>query len=109
MSSRTLVSGDIVYLSFYLKEEDPLTGSISCYDITSAQTINFRLRKYGELTNTIESTCEVVIGTLGFCRVKVTVPIVSYPTAYEGEIEVIEPGQITTWKNINYIITPQLG
>jgi len=106
---RTLVSGDIVYLSFYLKEKDPLSGSISYYDITDAQTINLRLRKYGETVNAIETTCEVITGTLGYCRAKVTVPVVSSPTTYEGEVEVIEAGQITTWKNVNYIITPQLG
>jgi len=106
---RTLVAGDIVYLAYYLKEKDLITGSISYFDITNADTITLRIREYGLSSNTIETTCQIVTGTLGYCRAKVTVPIVSTPTYYQGEVEVVSSGQITTWKNLNYLVTPQLG
>ena len=106
MTKYTLTQSDILYLSFYLKDEDPISGSITAYDLSEAKTINFYMRKYGATTNTIATTCEIVTATLGICRAKVTVPVEG---EYYGEVEVIEADQRVTFGPIYFKVREELG
>jgi len=102
----TLVSGDVQYLSFYLKEKDPTTGSISAYDLSSASTITFRMRRYGTTINTIEENMSIVDASSGYCRILVTVPTSG---RYFSEVEVQESLQNITWTGPLYIVVEELG
>jgi hypothetical protein len=107
MNQFTLIAGDIQYLSFYLKEEDNMSGSITYADITLASSIVLRLRKYGESTNTVMGTCEILDGTLGKCRMLVTIPTITGD--YQSEVEVFIGGERLTWKGNTYYIHNELG
>jgi len=107
MIERTLVAGDIQYLEFILKDVDLVTGSVSVHNLSYADTITFRLRKYGETINTIEANCEVVSASEGKCRVLVTIP--TEIGSYHGEVEVVEGQNVITWKGLYYRIVRQLG
>jgi len=102
----TLVANDVLYLSFYLQEKDNLTGSITYYDLSTANSIVFRMRKYGSSTNAISEPMEIVTATLGYCRVKVTVPTAG---TYYSEIEVFETSQNITWTGPIYYVKRPLG
>jgi len=109
MSQYTLISGDIQYISFYLKEEDPTSGSITAYDLTTQNSIWFRMRSYGDITNTLSlamSTVSTPNATLGYCRVLATIP--SRGT-YSSEVEVFESTEHITWEGPVYIIKEALG
>jgi hypothetical protein len=109
MDQYTLVSGDVYYLSFYLKERDPTTGSVTPYDLSTANSIWFRMREYGQSTNTISvqmSTVSSPSCTLGFCRVLATIPSAG---KYYSEVEVYEGTENKTWKGPVYIIKEALG
>ena len=102
----TLTANDIEYLYFYLKEKDPTTGSISYYNLKGANSVVFRMRRYGSSSNTIETTVEVVTGTLGYCRCLVTVP----PSGtFSSEIEVFNDPLKLTWEGPTYVIREELG
>jgi hypothetical protein len=109
MDQYTLVAGDVQYLSFYLKEKDPTTGSITAYDLSSASSIWFRMREYNTTINTLSlqmSTVSSPSCTLGFCRVLATIPSEGN---YSSEIEVYESTQRITWKGPTYQIIEELG
>jgi hypothetical protein len=102
----TLVENDVQYLAFYLKEKDPISGSISPYNLSNASSIVFRMRKYGETANAIETMCEIVDAAKGYCRALVTIPPAG---TYCSEVEVFESSQRITWIGPIYIVKPQLG
>jgi hypothetical protein len=102
----TLVENDIQYLAFYLKVKDPVSGSITPYDLSDVSAIVFRMRKYGETANAIETTCEIVDASKGYCRALVTIPPAG---TYYSEVEVFELMQHITWIGPTYIVKPQLG
>ena len=106
MSAISVTEGDVLYLSFYLKDKDPVTGSITYHDISGASSIVFRMRKYYSSSNTIETTMEVVTGTLGYCRVLVTIPTEG---TFSSEVEVFEAGQNITWEGPVYVVRGELG
>jgi len=106
MTKYTLTESDILYLTFYLKDKDGITGSITPHDLSNAQTINFYMRKQGASTNTISNTCEIVTDSLGICRVKVTVPVNG---DYVGEVEIIEAGQRITFGPVYFVVREELG
>jgi hypothetical protein len=64
------------------------------------------MRKYGETANAIETTCEIVDASKGYCRVLVTIPPAGY---YYSEVEVFESAQHVTWIAPTYIVKSQLG
>jgi hypothetical protein len=107
----TLVAGDVHYLSFYLKDKDVTTNSITYTNLSDTSSIVLRMRKYGASTNCIEVNCYTVTtpsNTLGFCRALVTIPAES--GEYYSEIEVFYgDGQHATWKGNTYYIQPALG
>jgi len=106
MNAIDVFEGDVLYLTFYLKEKDLTTGSITYYDISGANSIVFRMRKYGETVNTISSTMEIVTGSLGHCRVLTTIPSSG---TYSSEIEVYEGSQHITWQGPVYNVLEALG
>ena len=106
MTKYTLTEYDVVYLTFYLKEKDPITGAISPYDLSYAHTINFYMREMNSSTNIISSTCEIVTDTLGICRIKVTVPVSG---DYIAEIEVQEIAQTITFGPQYFVVRKGLG
>jgi len=102
MSECTLVENDVQYLSFYLMDKDRVTGSISYHDLSNVEGIVFRMKKYGATSYTISASMEVVNATLGYCRVKVTIPASG---KYYSEIEVREDGQTITWiGNVYHVV-----
>jgi len=101
-----LIEGDVQYLAFYLTEKDMITGSLGYYDLSNVSSIVFRMRRYGETANAIETACEIVDASKGYCRALVTVPPAGY---YYSEVEVFESGQHITWIAPTYIIKSQLG
>jgi len=106
MSQIDVYEGDITYISFYLKDENPITGSITYHDITTANSIVFRMRKYGDTINTIEEEMDIVTGTLGYCRVLVTIP----PSGtYSSEVEVFETSGHITWTGPVFNVLEALG
>jgi len=100
-----VTENDIVYLTFYLKDKDPITGSISPHNLSSALTISFYLRAYDANVNTIETTCEVVNASQGICRTRVTIPAHG---DYYGEVEVIEPKTRITWTDFYLEVREEL-
>jgi len=106
MSAIEVYEGDVLYLSFFLKEKDLTTGSITYHDISGASSIVFRMRKYDTSTNTISTTMEIVTGTLGYCRCLVTIPSSG---TYNSEIEVYEGSQHITWEGPIYNVLEALG
>lgn len=103
----TLVGGDKLYISEYLKEADTIAATTIYTDLTGAQTITYRMRMYGASTNAVSTTCEVVTATLGYIRAFVTVPTAR--GVYETEAEVIFTNETITWKCQTYYIQSQLG
>lgn len=103
LSSRTLVAGDIQYLTFYLYQRDPITLEVTPYDLSNASSINFYLRKYGSTIDVLSLPCEVVSGTLGICRVLATIPLEE--GSYYGRIKVYEGPQEITWTDIFIEVT----
>jgi hypothetical protein len=109
MSQYTLVANDVLYIAFYLKEEDPIYGSITPYDLSSASSIYFRLREYNSSTNALNALMNTLpspSNTLGYCRVMVTVPSSG---TYTSETEVYVNNLHTTWKGPVYIVEGELG
>jgi len=96
---------DIVNLTFYLRDKDPITGSISPHNLSCALTISFYLRAYDANVNTIETKCEVVNANLGICRTRVTIPAHG---DYYGEVEVIEPETKITWTDFYLEVREEL-
>ena len=112
MTQFTLVSGDIEYLSFTLKNEDTTTGSISFMDLSQASTITLRMRKYDSTINTISAICSTIANpsaTSGYCRALVTIPTELTVCSYFSEIEVKTQTEIITWIGNVYTIVPSLG
>jgi len=101
-----LVESDIKYLTFYIMEKDPISGSLSYYDLSGASSIVLRLRKYNETSNALEVTMVVTNPTLGLCRVLATIPPAG---RYESEIEVYEAEEHNTWKGPVLKVRSQLG
>lgn len=109
MTQYTLIANDILYISFYLKEKDPSTGSITPYDLSSANSIVVRIRQYRTSTNTLElamSTIATPAASLGFCRVLATVPSAG---TYSSEVQVYDAGEAITWRGPVYIVDEELG
>lgn len=106
MAQYNLVKGDVQYFAFYLKEKDPTSGSITSYDLTTASSIVFSLKKYNASSNTIDVTMTVITPTLGYCRVLGTVPIAL--GAYSSQVEVFETLQRLTWIGPEYNVLDEL-
>lgn len=105
----TLTTNDIKYIEFYLKEEDTVSGSITCYDLTTQNSIWFRMRKYGSSTNAVSGAMSTIASphaTLGYCRILSTIPSVG---TYSSEVEVYESTEQLTWDGPIYIIKGELG
>jgi hypothetical protein len=64
------------------------------------------MRKYGEAANAVETMCEIVDASKGYCRVLVTIPPAGI---YYSEVEVFESTQHITWVGPTYIVKSQLG
>ena len=103
----TIVQGDQKYIYFYLRENDGTTP----VDISNADTITFRMKRYGETTVCFEATCSVVTGTLGYCRVFLTTVATSRAGEpdYRSEVEVVEGNAIVTWLGPTIKIEEELG
>ena len=109
MTETTLVAGDYgYYLTFYLKEYNPLTALTSSFDLTNANTINFKAQKYGETTLKVSGICNPVTATLGICRYQVQSGDFDSAGDYISEVEVVESGAINTWRNIHIQVDSQL-
>lgn len=109
MNEHTVTTNDIQYISVYLKEKDLTTGSISYYDLSTANSIVFRMREYGETINTISTTMSTLsspANTLGFCRCLATFPAEG---TYSTEIEVFEGVQKITWVGDIFVVIGELG
>ena len=104
--SYTLTESDVVYVSFYLMDEDPLSGSLTYHTLSGADSIVFRMRKYGATANAIEATMAVVDASQGYCRVLVTVPSAGI---YESEVEVYEGAIALTWVGPTFHVREELG
>ncbi|RLF22429.1 MAG: hypothetical protein DRN15_09060 [Thermoprotei archaeon] len=87
-------------------EKDGITGSLTYYDLSDISGIVFRMKKYGASSPTIEANMEVVSASLGYCRVKVTIPTSG---KYYSEIEVRESGQTITWIGDIYHVVRGIG
>ena len=110
MDQYTLVANDILYLAYYLKEKDPTTGSITAYDLSSSNSIWFRMRRYNETINSVSGTMSTLTSpanSLGFCRILATIP--STIGNYYSEVEVYEATERITWKGPTYQIIEELG
>lgn len=104
----TLYQNDVHYLSFYLKEKDPTTGSVSAYDLSSASSVVLTIRKYGSTLNS--STISLTFSsspTTGYCRGLSTI---SWGTGkYYSQVEVFEGLQKITWSGPTYIVAKELS
>lgn len=109
MAETTLVANDVLYLSFYLKEEDATTGSITAYNLSGANNIIFRMREVNATINTINAAMETIASpsaTLGYCRVLVTIPSAG---TYNAEIEIYEVLNNVTFKCQTYKVLSDFG
>jgi hypothetical protein len=110
MTECTLVANDILYMSYYLKEENPITGSITPYTLVTATSIILRMRQYNSTINTINvtmSTLATPSNTLGYCRALVTIPTAG---TYTAEVEVYEALERITFPcQIIYKVISELG
>lgn len=89
----TLVQGDYgKNIEFALYESDETT----LYDLSSADSIVFNLRKYNESTVSVSGTCSVY-STSGTVRYLVQSGDTDRDGDYIGEIKVYESGAISTW------------
>ena len=110
MPEHTLISNDILYLAFYLQEEDPTTGSSTYYNLSGASSIWFRMRKYGNTINAISGAMSTVVtpsNALGYCRILATIP--STIGTYYSEVEVYTSSERITWIGPVYKIKEELG
>ena len=108
MDQFTLVANEILYLAFYLKEKDPTTGSITPYDLSSANSIVFALREYNSTINTLTLTMSTVSSpscTLGYCRVLGTIPDANN---YYSQIHVYTSTEKLTWEGPAYIVEERI-
>ena len=108
MDQFTLVANEILYLAFYLKEKDPTTGSITPYDLSSANSIVFALREYNSTINILTLTMSTVSSpscTLGYCRVLATIPAANN---YYSQIHVYTSTATLTWDGPQYIVEERI-
>ena len=105
MTELTIVQGDQKYITFKLREPDGTTPT----DISGADTINFRMKKYGETTLSASGTCSIVDGTAGTCRYFMTTLDTARTGNFYSEVEVIEGNEIITWIGPTIKIVDQLG
>ena len=101
----TIVQEDIMYFIFHLKEKDPTSGSITDYDLSTQNSIHFRVRKYGANTNVFDITMST-LPTTGQCRGLATVPAEG---RYSSEVTVYEATEVITWKGPIYKVVMDLG
>ncbi|RLE62045.1 MAG: hypothetical protein DRJ47_11310 [Thermoprotei archaeon] len=102
----TLVANDVHYISVYLLEQDPNTGETNYFDLSDANAVVFRMKKYGSGAIAVEKEMEIVNATLGFCRVLVTIP----PEGkYKSEIEVRIGSQTITWLGRKFQVVEEIG
>mgnify|MGYP000545343226 CR=1 FL=1 len=102
----TLVEKDVHYISVYLMEQDSNTGDINYFDLTDANEVVFRMKKYDSETITLEKEMEIVNATLGYCRVLVTIPLEG---DYKSEIEVRIGSQTITWLGPKFQVVEEIG
>ena len=108
MDQFTLVANEILYLAYYLKEKDPTSGSITPYDLSSANSIVFALREYNSTINTLTLTMSTVSSpscTLGYCRVLATIPDANN---YYSQIHVYTSTEKLTWDGPQYIVEERI-
>ena len=108
MDQFTLVANEILYLAFYLKEKDPTTGSITPYDLSSANSIVLALREYNSTINTLTLTMSTVSSpscTLGYCRVLATIPGANN---YYSQIHVYATTEKLTWEGPTYTVEERI-
>jgi len=105
----TLVERDVYNIGFYLKQEDPTTGSLTPYTLATASSIVFRMRDYDSTVNTVSAVMGTVASpsnTLGYCKALVTIPVNG---TYSSEVSVYESTDIITWEGPKYYVVPELG
>jgi len=102
----TLVANDVHYISVYLLERDPNTGDVSYFNLSDANAVVFRMKKYGSGAIAVEKNMEVVNATLGYARVLVTIPSEG---EYKSEIEVRTGSQTITWLGPKFQIVEEIG
>lgn len=102
MVSHTVAAGDSDYVTFYLKDKNPTTGSITFHDLSSANSVNFYLRKYGEPTNYALSPMAIVTASLGYVRCLVNFPATL--GTYYSQIRIFDGLSTITWKGPVYEI-----
>jgi len=110
MAQATLILGDYgEYITFYLKEVNPITNLESSFDLTNATTINFRAQKYGETTVRVSGTCEVYgDATLGVCRYLTRDTDDWAIGDFYAEVEIVSASAIETWIDIHIDVVAQL-
>ena len=102
----TLVEGDVHYISVYLMEQDPNTGESQYFDLTDANTVIFRMKKYSSGAISIDKEMEIVNATLGYCRVLVTIPLEG---KYKSEVEVRMDSQTITFPGPKFVIVEDIA
>ena len=109
MPSCTLTQNDYgKYIDIYLYDEDEY-GNTTPVTITAA-SINIYWRKSGESTNSVSGTCEIVTGTLGYCRYLIGTTDTARNGRFNAEVEVnFSGGAVSTWHDIDIFIRPELG
>lgn len=104
----TLYLNDVHYLSFYLKEKDSTTGSITAYDLTSASSVVLTVRKYGTTINS--STISLTFSsapTTGYCTGLSTINWGN--GKYYSQVEVFSGLEKITWEGPVYIVVGELS
>ena len=107
MTQYTIVEGDIQYLGFYLKDKDPVTGTITAHTLATANSIIFKMWAYGDTIATITtlmSTVATPANTTGYCRVLVTIPAEG---DYYSKITVYDGSEKITWLGHTYKVASQ--
>jgi len=100
----TIVEGDYgTYIQFALYDQDEVL-----YDLISADSVNIHIKRYGDSTLTVDNVC-TVYDTDGTVRYTIGSTDFTSPGDYVGEIEVHEPGAITTWKPFWIRIIEEVG
>lgn len=89
-----VTSGDVLYLEFYLKDEDPTTGEVTPHDLSLVNSVVFKMYKYGENTLTLEATMDVISPSEGYVRALVTIPPGG---TYFSEVVVNKAPERITW------------
>lgn len=104
VTEATIVEGDYgSYLQFILYDSED-----NLYDLSSANSVNIHLKRYGDNTLTIDGTCSIY-DTDGTVRYTILSTDFTKAGDYVGDIEVHESGAITTWTPFWIHVIEELG